>query len=368
MGSVHGLYYSPKSYALAADPYVDLKIGPCPSVNALKNQIRDHAPDLVYLRVSPHTLSESLIHTIHQTCPDARLIIEFYDASPFFSEWALKKIFADDQSAIDNAKSACDFAYAHADLIISKMGGETFDAWCASRSANHSVYFPIRTLERPQNVVAQHQSRSSSRAKKLIYAGSMTGPAQTAQQKTDGANILPYITHLDDLNDIHIDIYNAADIRSDDENGLRFKSLEDSIGTLKSTFYHPSVPPADLLNKAVTYDLGLCCAHLETDMVMDVTRTGIPNRMTSYLSAGLPVVIDDRFEFAADLIKSHGAGLVIPAGDFSSLKRRVERADLNALRAGVASLKDYMNQNNQIALEKIVMLSQKPVSLDVGAE
>ena len=125
--------------------------------------------------------------------------------------------------------------------------------------------------------------------------------------------------------------------------------------------YHRAMTRDALIDFAAGHHLGICATHYAEDSVMAVSRMGLPNRVMTYLAAGLPAVFDQRFEFAAELVASEGAGAVIEAGDFPGFVETLATLDLGAARAGCARLcrsMQHANEQSLAALQERLLIAE----------
>ncbi|MFC3053731.1 hypothetical protein [Kordiimonas pumila] len=351
---VKEFYFSPSGRAFeVSDLGIDQTVAVMDGEQALYAALKAFNPDILYLRVAPHTRSEYLYSCLRQQVSAAKLFVEFYDLSLLFTRDAVGYIYGNDAAKV--ATASCRAALEGADGLIVKMGGKAFQDWAAGCKAPIISVFPA--LEGGEKANGQRADKTGVR--KLLYAGSASARELNPDSgKTDGANLVRYFDAIAADKSLSLDIYNAAHSLPHEDVSVKFAALIERYGAQQNVHYHRASPRQYISDKAAGYDLGLCCAHYRDDTVMDVTRFGLPNRMMTYVDAGLPVIIDDAFAFAADLISRFGAGAVVPAGNMAVFLETIKGLNLLEAKAGVRALKHYMqteNTQNLAALKAMLM-------------
>jgi glycosyltransferase involved in cell wall biosynthesis len=101
----------------------------------------------------------------------------------------------------------------------------------------------------------------------------------------------------------------------------RFRSLADQSGANERVFFHPPVPPEELLSRAAEHDIGLA---LEQPVSLN-RKMAASNKLFMYLLAGLAVAATDvigQFDILAPL---ESASLLYSPGDVPALTRGLKR-------------------------------------------
>lgn len=353
-------YFSPRGRPFeSSGQALDERVSVAADEEQLLAEVAAISPVAIYLRVSPHTCSEYLICRVSALFADVKLIVEFYDVGTMFTTDALAFIFGGRHEQVVAALQGCDTALQSAAAIVVKMGGAVFDRWKAGSTAQVISYFPSLSAE--QRCSAQpHAQARSGRQRRVLYAGSASARELIGGiGSVHGANIVRYFDAFAKQTDCQLDIINAAHSDASEDQSPKFAELIERFSAATGPYsYRRALPRQQVVRIATDYDIGICCAHYAEDQVMDVTRSGLPNRMMTYIEAHLPVIVDDRFDYGADLIRSFGAGAVVPAGDIPAFMRTVRELDIAQARKGVERLKTHMLADNVGKLEelqKIVM-------------
>ena len=203
--------------------------------------------------------------------------------------------------------------------------------------------------------VAERAPLRNEMPRRVLYAGAMSARELAGGLgSVPGANLVRYFDAVGRDPRLRLDIVNAVHGGADEDASPKFNALlarYPLAGAVDQPIsYHRAMTRDALIDFSAGHALGICAAHYREDKVMEVTRMGIPNRVMTYLAAGLPAVLDNRFEFAAELIGSEGAGAVIEAGDFGGFVETLATLDLAAARAGCARLRQSMLRANDRSL------------------
>jgi len=351
------IYYSPNSRPFEDTSLpIDKDMQIVESETALTEALRVAKPSIVFLRVSPHTRSEYLVCLIRVCFPQVCLLVEFYDASCLFDDTALDYIYAGDAAKQHAALEGCAVAFFQADGLILKMGGPAYESWIGGIHAPAVTFFPSLETQ------AQIQKPNQTKARRALFAGSISARELThGIGSVHGANCIKYFDTFSGQEFCSLGIFNAAHNSRAEDTSTKFSALMNrykAVNTKGDVTYHRAVPRQKLLQLASSYDIGICCTHYADDHVMDVTRFGLPNKMMTYIDAGLPIIIDDRYEYAAQLVKSFDAGVVVPAGDFQRFIQAVQDIDIKKAAAGLANLKRHMVGENFKSFERLRHLTE----------
>ncbi len=353
--SVQEHYYSPAGRPFdRGDTDADKELLCHGDIASLITALATEKPETLYLRVSPHTRSEHLVGLLRSQFPEIRLVVEFYDLSCLFDRATLESIFAGDNGAAEKALLGCAAALHLADGVVVKMGGAGFSEWKHNFTVPVVSYFP--SLE----VNTALQPAAETNLRKVLYAGSLSARELNGGiGSVPGANFIKYFDAVAALPDCELTIVNGVHGSEAEDTSEKFSALLKRYKNQPTTYYRRAMSRDKLVMHAATFDIGLCCAHYRDDVVQQVTRLGLPNRMMSYIAAGLPILIDDRFSFAAGLVRDFDAGLVVPAGDFEAFAEGITSMDIALARKGVKALKRYMLDCNASAETELSHVAEK---------
>jgi glycosyltransferase involved in cell wall biosynthesis len=97
---------------------------------------------------------------------------------------------------------------------------------------------------------------------------------------------------------------------------------------LPNIHYHPAVSPAEVSRYTCGADVGI---HMMDDSCINHLHA-LPNKPMEYMNAGLPAIVSDLPEMGG-LIRSAGAGWVVPVNDGAALRRAVLALDREEIAA-----------------------------------
>lgn len=346
-------YFSTGNRAFQPDgSQLDSAVICCGSLEELVDRLKMHLPSALYLRVSPHTRSEGIVTQLRRIFYDQRIVVEAYDMSCLFRKEALQQATYPEEAALMNALQGCDTALNECAALVLKMGGEGLTELREKAVSSLVIHYPVYLNEGIQPA-RQTLFPAEGEPRKILYAGSASAREYNGGLgSVPGANLMRYFECIENHPNLRLTILNAAHDAQWEDALPKFLKLVNRFTSPKSkalgTSYLRSMPFHQLLPFARQFDIGICCAHYENDPVEPVTRFSLPNRMTTYLSADLPIVIDSRFEFAADLVYSYGAGAVVEAGNFMQFESQLNTMDLASARRGVIRLKRHLADQNLI--------------------
>lgn len=295
-------------------------------------------------------------------CPEALYIHEFYDLSTCFPDSVMASNHAASTSMLAASRFGEYLAFKEADLIVSKRGGPHWRKLGADFSVPQTTFFQgLRKYPLDPDPL----DRPGYEKIKIVYAGPV--PSLSDIDQWPFYNFTNILIALATDQRVHLTVYNSFD-NGGDEPGPEFRELSESLST-QTANYHPAVKPIELLQHMQSYDIGWMCLNTEADAApYPDTRTVFSARMTGYVSAGLPVILDSTWEAPIELIEEYGAGFVISEPDPTSivdtfLEHLSDPQLLKKMKQGARALKTFMNQNNELALETLIKtLRSKPTN------
>ena len=105
------------------------------------------------------------------------------------------------------------------------------------------------------------------------------------------------------------------------------------------------VPIKDFSDELSKYDYGL-----DAFFFSNVSKKGIisgTSKFSSYLEAGLPIIMNKEKKLFSDIIKKNKIGIVTEDYNFKDLKEKIKKADYNKLTKNVLNFREeYSFENN----------------------
>ncbi len=347
-------FFSPKGHPCQTPAVGDWPVTDCGrNLDRLLAELARHNPAVIYLRTSPHTQSEFLASHLHEQHGKARILHEFYDMSALFSDGFLRRHSGYDDEACRAARLGTYHAARHGQLLIGKVGGAQWEKLVGAIPADAVTFFPLPDNDPPE--VSAKVEVPVDRPLRLAFAGSMTAwEILRPGEGVPGANFLRFFEAATAAGTAEVTIFNAAHRTGEQDSDARFQPLMERYGAATGPIrYYRALDQDRLLAAFADFDLGLCCSHYPEDRVEPLSRSVMANRFAGYLAAGLPVIVDNRFEFMADLITRFEAGIVIAPEAMADLPDRLRTQSLSALRAGATRLRDHLSAQNRDTLRII---------------
>lgn len=314
------------------------------SLGVVRHILAQIRPETVFTRVYVQTAP--LAPLVRDWVPSARHIHEMYDFAGLLGDGMLRDWMGLSRTRIETSLLAELSAARHADLVISKRAP---DFWPPDRRPNPAPYALYHG-----GVLGPSPSPSPARdgVIRLLYAGIIPRWIHLPAHPGD-YDFLPVLEQIAAMGGFRVDLYNYLhDGEAADPSFQEYRDRYQS-GPVR---YHRCVDQATLLERAAGADLGWLYRPGVAQGAMDA-RLVIGQRLTGYVRAGLPVILDEGWGAMADLVKQHGAGLVVPRGATpETLATLIKHADFDAARAGVRALREQMIVDNLATLDMISRL------------
>lgn len=134
------------------------------------------------------------------------------------------------------------------------------------------------------------------------------------------------------------------------------KAYLDLNASEKYFHFHEPLPMKQLIQEISRYDWGLW-VHAEdpsSRTTPDKMKTGMVNKMFTYLEAGLPVVVSDSRKYGVDVVNEHGLGFAINDKDWDKFDQLIAKHDISALNNHIKSKRKELSlQSNKSKLAEL---------------
>lgn len=332
----HGIY--------AEDVFPVIEVGH--SLDLMYRLLECYAPRNIYIR----TLfdQDCIVYSIRRSFPEVLLVHELFDMSLVFPDSLLIHWNKWSEETIKTLRLAEWDTFRTSDFIVSKRGGPCWDKILSPLSVRSATVFSRLSIPETNREPADPERIH------VVYAGYLPPEARHLGGYYD---LYPCFEILVAQGDMVVDIYNAGHLPTAHCDRVYGHYLaRDCEGAIN---YHRSIPYDALVNTLSRSDFGWLYNERSETYIHDAAVT-IPGRLTGYISAGLPVIIDDEFEFVAGLIQRFGAGIVVPGGRTDLIPGLIRQADRAALREGARHLRAHMFAQNQEAFRRLGELVREP--------
>lgn len=115
--------------------------------------------------------------------------------------------------------------------------------------------------------------------------------------------------------------------------------------------FHNPVPFKELNKEIAKYDWGLWYHLLGEGSwgnTVEKRKTGIGNKLFSYLEACLPIIITERAEYGEEIVDEYGIGFAIEDEDLIDFKEMIVKRDYNEMKQNVISARKELCLNEKI--------------------
>jgi|GEM_PF-4749996 len=315
------------------------------SLGLVIDLLRRMQPSVIYVRTQFTT--HFLAHLARVTVPGAKIIHEFHDIALVHPCDCLVDQVCGSEQELETLRLAELDSLVNSDAVLSKYGGPEIEHLIDVTGANHALVYPymLPILQKPKTAA------SASDRIRVVYAGQLYPPGQPRLLKTEW-NYLPLFIHLVRTGRFTVDAFNSVHtLTLDNEKyGVYLETAREE----PAFTYHRALGYRRAVERMSEFDWGFL--YNDAPRVDNLSRgVAIAARLTGYLNAGLPVVIDDGHPLMAGLLREFSAGIVHPRYDIDGLVPALlaahERVD--EFREGARRLHAYMIESNARALEKI---------------
>lgn len=321
------------------------------SVRVLTGILRLISPQVVYL--STILEFDALSIPVRQACPNALLVHEVHDWWNLYDDDTLQSAFDLSPQRVRLAQLGEYYSTQRADLVVSNRDGPLWARVQNGFSAPYLSYFVgFPDTEAPLSMApthGEHDKAEGGKTVRLLYAGNLPPPHAHLHFDID-FTFLSLFEEMAVRGDVLIHIFNNGHKAS--ANSTIFSSYQERFAG-PGAVYHPRIPAGELLERMASFDFGWHCMpnrrRLAPDQAMAITH-----RFTGYLRGGLPVIIDSGWRLMADLVREHGAGIVLDDPTAAEVVTAAQATSSDKLRVGVASLTAAMRYKNCKTIEHII--------------
>jgi hypothetical protein len=281
-------------------------------------------------------------YIVRDLYPHARLIHEIYDWSFLFPNEPLRPLHYASHAEIEASHLGELVSVRHADAVVSKRSGPCWALVQKEFRAPYARYFQSAT--RPSTPRPPARPQSEGNRLRLVYAGPVPPPSELDDWSFYG--FVPLLERLMALDFVSLDIFNSMDGGRPVER-IKFQRYYEEFNGSEH-HYHHSLPHGVMVDTIQDYDFGwMCINRSEQVEQFPDTHTVVSARVTGYISAGLPVIVDDTWNATVDLIRRFNAGIVIPEPTPDRIEAALRGINPMDYKPGALALRDYMLSENQ---------------------
>ncbi|MBC8070151.1 MAG: hypothetical protein IAG13_17585 [Deltaproteobacteria bacterium] len=264
-----------------------------------------------------------LIATVH---PGLRVVQELWDWMDAFVPPERAHAFIDagvfGEAELATIREAEQWARTRTAAFVHKHGGAVLDEVVADARVPELRIFPC-----PPRAWMRPPVPRRSGPWRCVHSGQLK-PSTSSRAAFGDLHYLPMIELLT-RQSIAVTAYGAAG-GSDDEY---------AHADIEGFSFHARIEVRALVDALHgAHDFGLLLYRFDDDLAVGTRhlQTALASKLFVYLAAGLPVLVSPELEFMAELVRTHGIGLVIEPGELPRLGERLDACDFAGLQAAVA--------------------------------
>ncbi len=288
--------------------------------------------------------------------PSCKQIIEMMDCQSFYLPESVIQSIPESMkkawgvNAIENhqLQLACeDYIIHHSDGVIFN-GDDTYrEPLVKSDSENlrnkHLSFsaLPLKDFFYVSNQVNKY--------KKLVFVGGIPPLLPSRPYELFGDSQLIGLVKRMIENGCHLDIYNNPLLAAEDDYKALYPDFVELAASHDNFNFFLGDMPQYITEKISKYDIGL--------MVYDFCGTYagelhfkhlIPTKLFSYLEAGLPVLVSDRFTAVCDIVREYRIGVVISQREIDAIPEIIDMIDIVELKRNVLIAREELQMHNNI--------------------
>ncbi|MEO5336581.1 MAG: glycosyltransferase family 4 protein [Magnetospirillum sp. WYHS-4] len=281
-----------------------------------------------------------------ESCPDAAVVCEFYDATSLFAapaDMAIKW----DRRLIDFDITLEAFILRHADAVVSRYSPAVAAAW-AERQGARPRYLEFQPYPCPE--FGHPGAPREDGPIRLVYAGSFLPPDKDHPPSLFPEVSMPGVFRSLLDQGFAVDIYHPPQV-DPAKLGPQFEPYRRLERECDRFRLLPGIAPDRFAEAISGYDYGIHLFDFDPRVLRldPLWMQGVmPTRFFSYLEAGLPGIVIAEYGDMTRLLEDHGMGLGLPAKDIPRLAEVLGRTDRDALAANVRRYNEAHGMDKEI--------------------
>ena len=317
------------------------------SSKALKKMIDRVQPDAIYL--STFHADHFWYLVVNELASEIPIIHEIYDIITHFPNYDVYERHSSCDELLAASRLAEYVATKHAAAFVTKRSGPV---WQKTLNTFEAPYYRFcQSLTDIEQISDNDMRRTGTEHLKLVYAGPIPAPDMSVGL-FPCYQFMELLYAMPDVSGIRLDTFNS--FHRDQKDDTRFDLCIRKLSR-NGSLYHRAIPYLELIKTMRRYDYGWMCLNREQDMIdYPDTRTVISARVSGYISAGLPIIIDSTWDATVELIEKFNAGIVIDEPTPEKIQRILsKKPDTEMHRLGARKMRQYLLDSNDKTLESI---------------
>lgn len=192
-------------------------------------------------------------------------------------------------------------------------------------------------------------SHHVNKHKRLVFVGGIPPLLPSRPHELFGdSQLVSLVQKLVD-NGCYLDIYNNPLIAPKSEYKLLYPDFMELSNTHECFNFYCGDSPQYINERISKYDIGLMvydfCGTFSGDLHF---KHLIPTKLFSYLEAGLPVLVSDRFKAVCDIVKEYRIGVIVSQREIDLIPEIIDMIDIAELKRNVLVAREELQMHNNI--------------------
>lgn len=288
---------------------------------------------------------------VHKAVPDALIIHEIYDWSLLCPDYGIAPVHMTTMEQVGQSRAGEYWSVTNADAVVTKRRGP---CWAKVEGTFRASYVRFNQgAQLPRKAIGRLDGPPGL---SVVYAGPV--PSYDKAEDWPFPQFAPLLEALAEREDLWFELYNSNHYGR--VQNYRFEPLLQKFkGKLRR--YHRRTPLPKLIDALPKFDYGWLCIHTWDDLAKFWDgHTVVSARFTSYIGAGLPIIIDDTWDATIDLIEKYSAGIVVSNPQPGDIGEILSRVDPERHRAGALQLRRLVLEENEAAIQALRELRRSP--------
>jgi len=303
--------------------------------------------DLIVINAIPSNFH--LIYFIKTLFPDIKVIISVLDILSFYGDKEKVVSELEFKQRYDFELTCEDYMIKNCDGIIASISGKYAEETVFSKSKKYIQYYNF--LPNKNNHFEHKEPENIS----FCYAG---GYLHTGSEKLISADIKMFNVFKPLVEQGYSVEAFFSNIEENNINHTNFKDLH-KLAAQYNFKFHSSKKIDDLLPMIKHHTFAIMFYDFTETTKANILKkhlcSAIPTKIFTYLAAGLPIIISEEIEAAAEFITKNGLGISISQNDIKAISDIATVENYNSIKKNILSLQiKFSTEENYHVLHKFL--------------
>lgn len=309
-------------------------------LNFIKHRRR--RDNILYFSVNP-VWRLVILYLIRTAFPGIKILLYKYDWLNLFCPYEYREIL---QRFLQLPMGYIESEYKVMDMILKgeivdgilyKDGGEEFDV--LKDYSLPKLFFPAYLPEQ----IHQEPARDVMKPNRFVYLGKLFSPVDCIPELFTDAFLIDVFNEIAQQ-EFLIDVYYVRSTEDTVRKYLGQFNDSENVRIIEGR-------PLDKLLPSIAgkYHWGYLVNNYRDDfsVIRKHVEAALPARILTFLALGLPVVLSEELKYAADFVRKHNIGVVVPAKDIPRIGLILKGIDYGQLQRNVLELRENLSLEKQ---------------------